>query len=325
MNGTASRLLSLLSLLQTRRNRPGRELAERLGVDERTVRRDVERLRELGYRVRAVKGPYGGYRLEAGADLPPMLFDDEQAVAIAVALQTATGAGVEEGAARALDTVRLLLPARLRHRVDSLRVTAVPHRPPGPEADPAVLTALGAAVRAREELRFDYRGALRRAQPHHVVAWNGRWYLVAWDRDREDWRIYRADRIAPRVPNGPRFAPREVPGGDVGAFVSARFKGSDGPDRWPCRGEAVLALPAAAAAPFAGDGFVEDLGRGRCRLVLGSWSWPALAAAIGAFDADVEAVGPDALARAFALLADRFAAVRRTPDRAGGPGPAAAA
>ncbi|XXZ50512.1 HTH domain-containing protein [Streptomyces cavourensis] len=160
MPKTSARLLSLLSLLQARRDWPGALLAERLDVSPRTVRRDVDRLRELGYPVVATKGPDGGYRLDAGTELPPLLFDDEQAVALAVALQIATtsGAGIEEAAARALNTVRQVLPARLRHRVDTLRFTAVdrPATRPDPQVDSGVLMAIGAAVHAREVLRFDY-------------------------------------------------------------------------------------------------------------------------------------------------------------------------
>ncbi|MDQ0797964.1 putative DNA-binding transcriptional regulator YafY [Streptomyces sp. B1I3] len=167
MRKTSARLLRVLSLLQARRDRPGPLLAERLGVSRRTVRRDVGRLRELGYPVVAAKGPDGGYRLEAGPELPPLLFDDEQAVALAVALQiaTTTGVGIEEAAARALHTVRQVMPARLRHRIDTLRVTAVerPSNRPGPQADSGVLLAIGTAVHACEVLRFDYSSASREA------------------------------------------------------------------------------------------------------------------------------------------------------------------
>jgi len=220
MPKTSARLLSLLSLLQTRRDWPGALLAERLDISPRTVRRDVDRLRELGYPIVAIKGPDGGYRLDAGTELPPLLFDDEQAVALAIALQiaTTTGAGIEEAAARALNTVRQVMPARLRHRIDTLQVTAV-ERPairPYPRVGTSVLMALSAAVHAREVLRFDYTGVddngvqipPRRVQPHHLVTWGGRWYLVAWDLDREDWRTFRADRITPRTPTGPRFTPQ---------------------------------------------------------------------------------------------------------------------
>lgn len=344
MQKTSARLLALLTLLETRRDWPAALLAERLEVSSRTVRRDVDRLRGLGYPVLAAKGPDGGYRLGAGTELPPLLFDDEQAVALAVALRTAAtaGAGIEEAAARALQTLRQVMPTRLRHRVDAVQVTAVP-QPGTPRADTAVLTALSAAVRAREVLRFDYASGSRpeagagsetgassdpdtdtaasppppprRVEPHHLLTRNGRWYLLAWDLDQSGWRVFRADRVAaPRIPTGPRFAVRDVPGGDPVAYVMGKFRGSGDSDHegggdgdWPCRGTVVLHLAAVAVAPFAADGTVEDLGPERCRLTLGAWSWPALAAAFGRFDADVEVVGPAELRAAFGQLARRFA------------------
>lgn len=330
-NGTSSRLLTLLSLLQARRDWPGATLAERLDVTPRTVRRDIDRLRGLGYPVRASKGPDGGYRLDAGADLPPLLFDDDQAVALAIALQLAatSGAGIGEAAARALTTVRQVMPARLRHRIDAVQVTPVP-RGTTPDVDPAVLLALTAAVRAHEVLRFDHaqadRAALtpptdasstgtpvlappRRVEPHHLLSRAGRWYLLAWDLDRDDWRTYRADRITPRLPTGPRFTPRQVPGGDAAAFVGSRFTGAaHGSGTWPCTGTVELALPATEVAPFAHDGTVEALGPARCRLTLGAWSWVGVAAAVVRYDTDVLTVSPPALARAFRTLSARFAA-----------------
>ncbi|WP_188196864.1 helix-turn-helix transcriptional regulator [Nonomuraea sp. SYSU D8015] len=319
MPKTSARLLALLSLLQARRDWPAALLAERLDISPRTVRRDVNRLRELGYPIVAFKGPDGGYRLDAGTELPPLLFDDEQAVALAIALQIAatSGAGIEEAAARALTTVRQVMPTRLRRRIDTFHVTAVepPATRPDPQVDSSVLMALSAAVHAREVLRFDYpdetggQSPPRRVQPHHLVTWGGRWYLIAWDLDREDWRTFRADRITPRIPTGPRFTPRELPGGEVAAFVTGRFRGSDGSGSgdWPCRGEVILDLPAAVVSRHTRDGVVEELGPDRCRLVLGSWSWPGLASAIGRFDADIEVVGPAELKDAFARLARRYA------------------
>jgi biotin operon repressor len=316
-------LLTLLSLLQARRDWPGHVLAERLAVTPRTVRRDIDRLRGLGYPVVAVKGPDGGYRLEAGTEVPPLLFDDDQAVAVAVALQLAAGSGADIGdaATRALATVRQVMPARLRHRVDAVRVTVVGRSATRPVAkvDSAVLLALNAAVRAREVLRFDYEGELsradgtsvppRRVEPHHLINRAGRWYLVAWNLERAGWRVYRADRMTPKTPTGPRFGPREVPGGDVAAFVNATFRGAaGGEDAWPCQGEAVIDLPAAAVAPFAGDGVVEPIDDDRCRLIAGSWSWIGLAASLGRFDADVHIVGPAELRNAASLLARRFRA-----------------
>ncbi|MFD5659356.1 helix-turn-helix transcriptional regulator [Streptomyces hirsutus] len=326
MPKTSARLLALLSLLQARRDWPGALLAERLNVSPRTVRRDVDRLRELGYPIVAVKGPDGGYRLGAGTDLPPLLFDDEQAVALAVALRiaTTTGVGIEEAAVRALNTVRQVMPARLRHRVDTLQVTAVerPGARPDPQVDSGVLMTLSDAVHAREVLRFDYTPAFpphavaqdpagpppRRVEPHHLVTRGGRWYLVAWDLDREDWRTFRADRITPLTPTGPRFTPRELPGGEVSRFVAARFRGSDGSGEWPCRGQVILGLPAAEVSRYARDGVVEELGPDRCRLTLGAWSWAGLAATVGLFDADIEVVGPPELKAAFALLGRRYTA-----------------
>ncbi|WP_306370597.1 YafY family protein [Nocardiopsis sp. CC223A] len=327
MQKTSVRLLKLLSLLQVRRDWPGPLLAERLDVSPRTVRRDVDRLRELGYPVATVKGPGGGYRLDAGAEPPPPLFDDGQAVALAVALRlaaaTATGPDAAEDATRALHTVRRLVPARLRHRIDTLDVAAAETPRSRPPVGGGVLAALGSAVHAREVLRFDYaapdrdRGEdplgppPRRVEPHRLVARGGRWYLLAWDLDRGGWRTFRADRITPRPPTGPRFTPREPPGGDAGAFVAARFRGADGPGGPPCRGEVVLDLPAAAVIPYVDDGTVEELGPDRCRLALHSWSWTALAAAVGRFGAGFEVVGPDGLADACARLADRYAAAGR--------------
>ncbi|MGY2004884.1 helix-turn-helix transcriptional regulator [Blastococcus sp. SYSU DS1024] len=321
--GTSSRLLTLLSLLQARRDWPGATLAERLDVSPRTVRRDIDRLRELGYPVQAFKGPDGGYRLDAGSQLPPLLFDDEQAVALAVALQlaTASGAGIGEAAHRALATVRQVMPARLRQRIDAVQVTAVPGGS-AVEVDRSVLMALTAAIRTREVLRMDYAPAPpaddagaeqplvppRRVEPHHLVTRGGRWYLVAWDLDRGDWRTFRADRITPRTPTGPRFTPRPLPGGDVATFLDATFKGSrGGVGAWPCSGVVELALPAAEVAPFAHDGVVEALAPDRSRLTLGAWSWMGVAAAVARYDADVLAVSPPELADAFRTLARRFA------------------
>jgi predicted DNA-binding transcriptional regulator YafY len=317
MSETSARLLSLLSLLQARRDWPGALLAERLEVSPRTVRRDVDRLRDLGYPVRATKGPDGGYRLDAGADLPPLLFDDDQAIAVAVALQTATTTvtGIEEGALRALATVRQVMPARLRQRVDALQVTTVDkyadrRRTP---VDSEHLIAIGSAVRAREVLRFDYAspGAKegewlppRKVEPHHLVTWGGRWYLVGWDLDRKDWRTFRVDRMMPKTPTGPRFTPRELPAPDVASYISGKFSGQDSRN---CRGEAILQAKASDIAQWAGrDAIVEEITPTSCRLILTAWSWTGLAATYGMFECDLEFVGPAELKRAAAKLAARY-------------------
>jgi predicted DNA-binding transcriptional regulator YafY len=323
---TSGRLLTLLSLLQARRDWPGYTLADRLGVSARTVRRDVDRLRELGYPVQATKGPDGGYRLDAGSELPPLLFDDEQAVAVAVALRTARVPGVEEAAVRALATIRQVMPARLRTRLDALEVTPVPRgrrERETPPVDSDVLLAIGTAIRAREVLRFDYEGGSgevlgtgdgafrppRRAEPYHLVTWGGRWYLVAYDLEREDWRTFRVDRMTPRTPTGPRFSPRELPSRDVATFIAERFTRPAS----PVEGEAVLHALARDIAPWAGEqatveALSDDETAPRCRLVMGSWSWTGLAAQLGMFDVPFDVVGPPELRAAAANLAERYRA-----------------
>lgn len=323
MPSPTSRLLQLLSLLQARRDWPGALLAARLDVSHRTIRRDVDRLREMGYRIEATMGPDGGYRLDAGSELPPLLFDDDQVVALTIALQTAAvaGAGIEEPALRALNTVRQILPSRIRHRLDALEVSTVPRSGDGPTppVSSEVLLTVSAAIRAREVLRFgrspDDPEPPRRVEPHHLVTSQGRWYLVAWDLARDDWRIFRADRIVPRTPTGPRFRPREVPGGDVQAFVAARFKGSEQTDAWPCIGTVVLHLPLEAVQPFVGDGRAEADGADHTRYTAGAWSWVALAASLNRFDTDIDVVEPPELAAAFAQLAERNAASAATVSR----------
>ncbi|WP_435862603.1 helix-turn-helix transcriptional regulator [Streptomyces phaeochromogenes] len=227
---TSARLLRLLSLLQAHREWSGSALADRLGVTPRTVRRDVDRLRELGYPVNASPGTGGGYQLGVGAELPPLLLDDDEAVAVAVGLRTAAGQGIEgigETSVRALTKLEQVLPHRLRRRVGALNAFTVPMlRGPQPSAvDPAVLTDLAAACRDSERLRFEYRdhggsSTRRTVEPHRLVCTERRWYLVAWDVDRDDWRTFRVDRVTPKPPHGPRFTPRQAPADDLAAYVS---------------------------------------------------------------------------------------------------------
>ncbi|MEU1197859.1 YafY family protein [Streptomyces sp. NPDC005813] len=230
MLDTSARLLRLLSLLQAHREWSGADLAERLGVTPRTVRRDVDRLRELGYPVNASPGTGGGYQLGAGAELPPLLLDDDEAVAVAVGLRTAAGQGIDgigETSVRALAKLEQVLPHRLRRRIGALNAFTVPMlRGPQPSAvDPAVLTELANACRDGERLRFEYRdhggsSTRRTVEPHRLVCTERRWYLVAWDVDRDDWRTFRVDRVTPRPPHGPRFPPRTPPAEDLAAYVS---------------------------------------------------------------------------------------------------------
>src|SRR5437660_4255541 len=204
MSQTSSRLLELLSLLQGRRDWPGSELAARLEVSGRTIRRDMERLRQLGYPVESLTGPAGGYRLRAGTAMPPLLLDDDEAIAIAVGLRTAARAsvtGIEETAVRALVKLEQILPTHLRRRVEALGSATIAPAVGGPTVDPRHLTVIAAACRDSERLRFEYRSrdgidSRREVEPHTVVNLGRRWYLVAWDRRREDWRSFRVDRLA---------------------------------------------------------------------------------------------------------------------------------
>lgn len=247
---TSSRLLDLLALLQSRPFWPGPELCERLGVGPRTVRRDVERLRRLGYPVEARRGPAGGYRLAPGAEIPPLLLDDEEAIAIALGLRTAARAGVagiEESSARALAKLEQVLPARLRHRVEALGAVATTSSG-GPRSDPETLATLGAACRGRERVRFGYRDrageeSRREVEPHALVNDRTRWYLLAWDRARGDWRTFRVDRITDPTPLGARFEPRPIPGDDAAAAVTASLRSAT----YRYRARVTLKVPAEEA------------------------------------------------------------------------------
>ena len=196
---TSTRLLQLLTMLQARGEWSGHELASRLEVTTRTIRADIDRLRDLGYPVAASPGVGGGYRLSHGTIMPPLLLDDEEVVAVAVALRTTAGAGVtgiEEASLRALVKLEQLLPNRLRHRIDAVRTATVNVPGAGPTVDPAVLSAIAGAIRASERLRFDYVGydgrhTRRAADPERLVVWGRRRYLLAWDVDRDDWRTFR--------------------------------------------------------------------------------------------------------------------------------------
>src|SRR5215467_11150483 len=223
---TSARLLRLVSLLGTRPDWSASELAERLAVTTRTVRRDIAKLRSLDYPISAAPGVAGGYRLGAGASLPPLLLDDDEAVAVALSLRTsATHAvsGVGEASVRALAKLEQVLPGRLRERAAAIGQMIVPLTGPGPTVDAAILTALARACRGSERLEFGYRGrdgetTARRVEPHRLVQAGYRWYLVAKDIDRDDWRTFRADRIEAPGLTGVRFVPADPP--DAAAFVA---------------------------------------------------------------------------------------------------------
>ncbi|WP_194294175.1 helix-turn-helix transcriptional regulator [Streptomyces sp. RB17] len=270
---TPARLLQLLSLLQTPREWPGGELAERLGVSRRTVRRDIDRLRELGYPVQAARGADGGYRLVAGKALPPLVLDDEEAVAIAVGLRAGAGhavEGVDEASVRALAKLEQVLPARLRHRVSTLQAATTPLTSgDGPTIAPETLTVMASTVAGHERLRFAYRDrdgseSRRLTEPHRLVSTGRRWYLVAYDLDRGDWRTFRVDRVSQPFATGVRFAPRELPTGSAAEYlrqsIQRRQEIYEFAVRFAAPAERVSArLPARLGMP-------EDDGEGGCVL-----------------------------------------------------------
>jgi predicted DNA-binding transcriptional regulator YafY len=241
MSETSSRLLELLSLLQARRDWRGRELADRLEVSGRTIRRDVERLRALGYPVESLSGPAGGYRLRAGTAMPPLLLDEDEAIAIAVGLRTAARAsvtGIEETSIRALVKLEQVLPAHLRRRVQALGSATIAPPVTGPTVDPQYLTVIAAACRESECLRFTYRSrdgsdTRRAVEPHSLVNLGRRWYLVAWDRRRDDWRTFRVDRLDRPAATGATFAARKLPAKDAAAYVERSISGA--PSRFEAR------------------------------------------------------------------------------------------
>jgi predicted DNA-binding transcriptional regulator YafY len=316
---TSARLLRLLSLLQTPRDWTGPQLAERLGVSTRTVRNDVERLRSLGYPVDATRGAVGGYRLGAGAQLPPLLLDDEEAVAVAVGLRTAASgsiSGIEETSLRALAKLEQVLPSRLRRRVNALQtyVASVAANANQPRVDAQVLSELTAACRDHELVRFAYEdrgksGSRRIVEPYGLVNWGRRWYLVAWDRGREDWRTFRVDRMTPKFPAGPRFAPREPPDEDLAGYVSARVSAA------PWRVTAQVTVHAAAAVVaervpgFVGS--IHGVDADTCVLSTGNDNAEMLAVYLGMIGFDFTVTEPPELVEAVRALSERYA--RATP------------
>ncbi|MGH3391108.1 MAG: helix-turn-helix transcriptional regulator [Actinomadura sp.] len=303
MANTSTRTLRLLALLQTRRYWAGAELAERLQVSERTLRRDVDRLRELGYPVEAQRGVEGGYQLAAGAALPPLVVDDEEAVALAVGLQSAAHSAVEgvaESSVRALAKVVQVMPARLRHRVEAL--AAMTERASWGGAaqmsvDPGVLTGVALACRDGERLRFSYTAAggqesARHVEPHRLVSLGRRWYLVGYDLGRHDWRSFRLDRLTGPHGTGTRFRPRELPAADAAAFVRAGIDSVLA----TYEVEALVKAPGATVRERIGRwSTVEDIDATRCRvrMTVDALDWAIMA--LGAADADFQVLSPPEL------------------------------
>jgi predicted DNA-binding transcriptional regulator YafY len=309
---TSSRLLTLLSLLQARRYWPGRELATRLEVSPRTLRRDVDRLRGLGYPVDSLTGPAGGYRLRAGTAMPPLLLDDDEAIAIAVGLRTAARAsvtGIEETSVRALVKLEQVLPAHLARRVRALQSATMTLPSGGPTVDPQSLTVIAAACRDFENVRFAYRGrdgaaSRREVEPHSLVNLGRRWYLVAWDRGRRDWRTFRLDRLQNPASTGVRFTPRDLPAEDAAAYVSQSL--SAAPNRYEAR--VTLHVPADAISKRVPSywGTIEPIDDERCEYRTGDDDLDWLAVRVAMLGVDFEVHEPPELADHLRLLARRL-------------------
>jgi predicted DNA-binding transcriptional regulator YafY len=309
---TSARMLRLLSLLQTHRYWPGGELSDRLDVSPRTLRRDVDRLRELGYVVDAVRGVAGGYQLRAGGQLPPLLLEDEEAVAIAVSLQSSAAGGtpgMEETAVQALSKVISLMPPRLRRQMDALRSQT--ERLPwsgGPTLDPALLTTLAQACRDSEPIHFTYTArdaepSERWVEPHRMVSMGRRWYLVAYDRDRQDWRSFRVDRIAGPRTSGHTFRPRKLPADDALSFVQAGIRRM--PQRYAVN--VVLDADPQEVVALVGRWATVTGSKGKTRLEMNvdtlDWAMFVLAN----IDADFVVESPPELVEAVARAGARFA------------------
>jgi predicted DNA-binding transcriptional regulator YafY len=310
---TSTRLLELLALFQARRDWQGDELADRLDVSGRTIRRDMERLRDLGYPVESLSGPAGGYRLRAGTAMPPLLLDDDEAIAIAVGLGTAARAsvtGIEESAVRALVKLEQVLPAHLRRRVRALGSATVAPPVAGPTVDPRHLTVIATACRDSECLRFAYRSragneSRRDVEPHSLVNLGRRWYLVAWDRGRDDWRTFRIDRLSRPASSQVRFVPRKLPAKDAAAYVEQSIS------RTPNRFEASVILHA-PAEEIAGRvpyywGTIEPIDERTCRYRSGDDDLGWLAIRIAMLDVDFEVHEPPELGERLQALAERLA------------------
>lgn len=314
MVDTSVRLLRLLGLLQTQRRWTGAELATRLGVNTRTIRVDIARLRRLDYEIDAAPGVAGGYRLRAGATLPLLRFDDDEAVAAAVALRTAARAGVagiSDAAARAAAKLEQLLPPRLRHRLHTVHSATEPVPDAGNVLDTSVFRAVATAIERSEILRFDYSdrhatNSCRRVEPHRMVHSGGRWYLVGYDLDRQDWRSYRVDRIDPKTPTGPGFTIRELPGPDLTTFVTRGRMAA----LWNYTARVTVHAPAdtvAARIPI-GIWTVEPIDAHTSALEAGAQTPQLLAAYLAAMDLDFHLDTEQApeLAAAVDVIAARY-------------------
>lgn len=311
MADTTARTLALLGLLQARADWSGAALAAELGVSDRTIRSDIGRLRELGYPIDAVRGPGGRYRLGVGTKLPPLLLDEDEAVAVAVGLSAGTSVqGVEETSARALAKLEHVLPHRLQRRVNALRdsVTSGPDNTDSnvvdPVLDPGLLAEVAAAIRDHVELRFDYSDERRQVEPYRLVSWQRRWYVVARDAADDSWAPYRLDWLALKTPGGRRFTPRPLPGGDYTAFVLREVASSG----WAVHARIEVDAPAedvlARINPTVG--VVESVDADHCVLVTGADSVEMIAVYIGLLGLGFHVSDPPDLVAAVAALGERY-------------------
>jgi predicted DNA-binding transcriptional regulator YafY len=314
MSDTSGRLLRLLDLLQSRPDWTGGDLAERLGVTTRTVRKDVTRLRDLGYPVDANPGATGGYRLAAGAHLPPLLLDDDEAVAVAIGLRAAAHAGIvgiEETSVRAVAKLEQMLPNRLRRRVGALQSSVESLRWGRPVAlvETETLAVFSQACRDGEEVRFDYADkdgneTRRLVEPHKLVTVGQRWYLVAWDVRRDDWRTFRVDRTSKPRLAGVRAKPRQLPAADAATYVANSLSASE------ARVEAsvVLHVPIDQARTMvpAHVGLLEEVDVGACRLRVEADSLEWLAVRVALLDVDFTVEAPTALREIFRRFGARM-------------------
>ncbi len=311
MNETSTRLLSLLSLLQARRDWPGRELADRLEVSGRTIRRDIERLRELGYPVESLTGPAGGYRLASGTAMPPLLLDDDEAIAIAVGLRTAARAsvaGIEETSLRALVKLEQVLPSHLRRRVRALGAATITIAGGGPTVDPQSLSVIAAACRDHERVRFTYRArdkaeTRREVEPHSLVNLGRRWYLLAWDRGREAWRTFRVDRLSKPASTGIRHSPRDPPAKDAAEFVARSI--SSAPQRYEARVTLHTSATAAREHLPSQWGTIEPIDERTCEYRTGDDDLDWLALRIAMLGVDFDVAEPPELVKHLRRLARR--------------------
>ena len=307
---TSARLLQLLSLLQLKRDWTSSELAGRLGVSTRTVRADIGKLRSLGYPVDARPGVAGGYRLAAGTAMPPLLLDDDEAVAVAVGLGVAATQrlGVEETSLTALAKLEQVLPSRLRRRLEAVREATSVVPGAEPPLDLSVLGSVAAAIRGHERLRFGYTKPggsedARHTEPQRLVSWGPLWYLLAWDIDRGDWRVFRVDRMVSQAPTGARFQPRVMPEDDVVQYVVTRVS----KDAWKYRARVLVhALAAKVAAKIRIPVDIKVVDESTCQVDVGSDDPDRLALWMTQLDVDIEVIDGDELAVAFHRLATRF-------------------